>query len=295
MKRVITSVLSMVLLACAGGEPEVREQVATPGSEVQQPAAPDAQAPHAAADTPVAPPGAAPSPGQPASPQGRGEPPARTPVPTPPETAASPPAEPAPAAQDDGARVLRGAAAAYENIRSMQADFTMTVDNPLLRSRTTSRGALYQRRPDRILLRFTEPAGDVIVGDGTYFWIYYPSSDPQQVYRAPASQAGQGGVDLQAQFVGDPVARFNYTLHGQESVGGRQAHVLTMRPKGEADYESLKVWIDARDSLVRRFEITEHNAAVRRFDLENLRTNPTLGDDLFRFTPPSGARVVERN
>jgi outer membrane lipoprotein-sorting protein len=33
---------------------------------------------------------------------------------------------------------------------------------------------------------------------------------------------------------------------------------------------------------------------VRRFDLSNLRINPTLGDALFRFTPPAGVRVVER-
>jgi outer membrane lipoprotein carrier protein len=177
----------------------------------------------------------------------------------------------------------------------MQADFTMKVDNPLLRTSTTSRGTLYQRRPDRILLKFSEPEGDVIVGDGTYFWVYYPSVDAQQVMRAPAEQAGTGGVDLQAQFVGDPVQRFTYTLHGQETVDGRMAHVLTMVPKGDAGYDKLKVWVDTTDSLVRRFELTEENGAVRRFDLRNLRLNPNLSDALFQFTPPAGARVVQRN
>jgi outer membrane lipoprotein carrier protein len=171
----------------------------------------------------------------------------------------------------------------------------MTMNNPLLRTSTTSRGTLSQRQPDRILLKFTDPEGDIIVGDGTHFWIYYPSTDAKQAIRAPAAQAESGGVDLQAQFVGDPVSRFAYTPHGQESVGGRAAHVLTLRPKADAGYTSLKVWIDARDSLVRRFEITEENGTIRRFDLSNLRVNPTLSDALFRFTPPAGVRVVERN
>lgn len=292
MKLVTSPLLAVVLAACAGGEPEVREPVATPATEVQQPAA---AAPEMAPGSPVSSPGTPPV-ATPDAPPERAEQPRRS-EPAPPPAAATPARAPetGPGQQDEGARVLRAAAAVYENIRSMQADFTMFVENPLLRSKTTSRGTLYQRRPDRILLRFSEPAGDIIVGDGTYFWIYYPSSDPQQVFRAPASQAGQGGVDLQAQFVGDPVTRFDYTLHAQESVAGRPAHVLTLRPKSGADYASLKVWIDARDSLVRRFEITEHNSAVRRFDLDGLQTNVTLNDALFRFTPPAGVRVVERN
>jgi chaperone LolA len=214
------------------------------------------------------------------------------PAPAPPVAAPSPPS--AAPAQDDGARILRGAAAAYENIRSIQADFTMQLENPLLRTKTTSRGTLYQRRPDRILLKFTEPQGDVIVGDGTHFWVYYPSIDKAQVTRAAASAASAGGVDLQAQFLGDPAVRFRYTLHGQETVDNRTTHVLTMVPKEEAGYERLKVWVDERDSLVRRFELTEHNGTVRRFDLANLRVNPELNDALFRFTPPAGVRIVGR-
>ncbi len=229
--------------------------------------------------------------------------PVREGVTTPPPTSPAAPAgstaaaadTPVPAgAQDAGARAMRAAAAAYERLRSLRASFTMVVENPLLRRTTTSRGTLYQRSPDRIKLLFTDPAGDVIVGDGTYFWIYYPSVDSLQVMRAPAAQAGSGGVDLRAQFVGDPVERFRYTLHGTETVGGREATLLTLVPIADADYRQLRAWIDTQDFLARRFEITEHNGLVRRFDLERLEINPSLDDAIFRFAPPPGARIIER-
>jgi outer membrane lipoprotein carrier protein len=197
-----------------------------------------------------------------------------------------------PSAADEGAAVLRRASAAYENVRSLQAEFEMNFENPLLRQRLTSRGTIYQRQPDRLALRFTDPAGDLIVSDGQYFWIYYPSNNAQQVTRAPAAAAGQSAVNLQAQFVGNPVERFSHTLEGAESVGGRQAQVLTLVPRQRAEYRSLKVWIDNRDSLVRRFEITEHNGSVRRFDLQKMQVNPAIPDAVFRFTPPDGVRVV---
>lgn len=190
--------------------------------------------------------------------------------------------------------VLRLAAQAYADVASMQAEFTQRATNPLLGRTTTSEGTLFQRRPDRFLMRFTDPEGDRIVSDGTYIWVYYPSVDQDQVMRMSAGAGGAGAADLQAQFLGDPTRRFDATLVGQEAVGGRPAHVLMLRPRTDTGFESLKVWIDARDHLVRRFEITEHNDVSRRFELSGLRTGVSLPDELFHFSPPEGAHVVSR-
>jgi outer membrane lipoprotein carrier protein len=205
-----------------------------------------------------------------------------------------PPAPPAPAQAQSGpaASALKQAAAAYAGVRSMRADFVQRTDNPLLGRQTTSRGTVMQRQPDRFLMRFTEPAGDVIVSDGQYFWVYYPSADPKQVIRSRAGNAG--GLDLQAQFIGDPTTRFRFTDLGREEVSGRAARVVTLVPREPAGYRSLKVWIDERDHLVRRFELTNDNGVVQQFELSNLQINPALANDVFRFTPPSGARIIDR-
>jgi outer membrane lipoprotein carrier protein len=197
-------------------------------------------------------------------------------------------------AMQEGAAILKRASAAYTKIKSMRADFVQRRENPLLNSTNTSRGTLYQRRPDRFALKFSQPAGDVIVADGRYFWVYYPSADKRQVIRADAGAAGAGAVDLQSQFIGDPVKRFSHTYHGTEKQGGRTLHVLTLVPRQNAGYKSMKVWIDGGDALVRRFQITEQTGALVEFQLSNLSVNPALGDEIFRFTPPAGAQVIER-
>jgi outer membrane lipoprotein-sorting protein len=190
--------------------------------------------------------------------------------------------------------LLRRTASVYGNIRAMQAQFAMLTENPLLGSRVESRGTLFQRRPDRILLRFTQPAGDIVLADGRYFWIYYPSVDPNQVIRSPATEGAAGGVDLQAQFVGDPVTRFRHTARGREAVNGRDAAVVSLVPHEDLGYRQLDVWIDTQDHLVRKFRITEHNGITRLIELSDVELNPALTDDLFRFVPPAGVRVVER-
>ena len=197
-------------------------------------------------------------------------------------------------AVQDGAAILKRASTAYSRIKSMRAEFVQRRENPLLNSKMTSRGTLYQRRPDRFALKFSQPAGDVIVADGRYFWVYYPSADKRQVIRAAAAAAGASAVDLQSQFIGDPLKRFSHTYHGTEKQGGRTLHVLTLVPRQNAGYKSLKVWIDGGDALVRRFQITEQTGALVEFQLSNLTVNPALGDEIFRFTPPAGAQVIER-
>lgn len=188
-----------------------------------------------------------------------------------------------------GAAVLKKASAAYAKVTTLKANFTQKRENPLLGSTNNSRGTLYQKRPDRFLMKFSQPAGDMILSDGRYFWVYYPSADRKQVIRAPATQAAAGGVDLQAQFLGDPLTRFTHTYHGLEN----GLHVLTMVPRTNTGYKSLKVWIDAKDSLVRRFILIENNGVVVEIGLSGLVVNQPLGNDLFRFTPPADARIIE--
>jgi outer membrane lipoprotein-sorting protein len=304
-KKIVIMAAVLLCAACQRQEePAPPAQPAAPGAAApptQELPAPDtggaSGAPQAAAGPATAEPQAsAPSPGRPTRSGTTAAGAGRTPSPAtgskPQATNSSPAPEPtASASQDQGAAVLQRAATAYANLRALKADFVMQHSNPLLRQQTTSRGTLYQRRPDRIALRFTDPAGDVILSDGQFYWIYYPSVDAQQVIRCPAA-GGEQGVDLQAQFVGDPVQRFRYTLHGQESVGGRPAHVLTLEPREQAEYRTLKVWLDTRDSLARRFEITEHNSTVRRFELSDFAVNASIPDATFRFTPPPNARIV---
>ncbi|MGD8278355.1 MAG: outer membrane lipoprotein carrier protein LolA, partial [Gemmatimonadota bacterium] len=193
--------------------------------------------------------------------------------------------------QDSALALLRRTAARYASIRSMRATFSMETRNPLLRETVKSRGELFQRRPDRLLMRFTEPAGDVIVSDGQYIWVWYPSVDSTQVIRSAAGSVG-GTVDLLAQFVGDPTKRFSWSVGPTETIDGHAAAMYTLDPLGAEAYRQLVVWIDRDDALVRRFEVIEANGVERRVELLDVVLDADLPDSLFRFTPPPGVRVV---
>jgi outer membrane lipoprotein carrier protein len=195
-------------------------------------------------------------------------------------------------AGDEATRILLRAERAYDAVRTMRAEFVQDLTVPLLESTQRSRGTIYHRKPDRFLMRFSDPAGDVVVADGRYLWLYYPSNDPGQVMRTSMGQAGR--IDLQREFLSNPTERFDATVQGSEVVAGRPAKLLRLVPRTQAPYRSVRIWIDDQDALARRFEITESNDAVRIVELRNLQVNADLPDDLFAFTPPAGAQIFEQ-
>lgn len=203
------------------------------------------------------------------------------------------PGAPAQGGRQDPNEILRRVEQTAAGIRTLEADFTQSLRVPLLNTSQTSTGKLYQRKPDRFLMRFTEPAGDVMVADGRYFWIYYPSTDRTQVVRTSIAQGGEQ-ADFQKQFLSNATERFVATMNGQEAVDGRAAWSLTLVPKRESPYKVIRIWVDRQDYMVRRFEMTEENNSVRRVELRNLKVNEPISDALFTFTPPAGAHVFEQ-
>lgn len=188
--------------------------------------------------------------------------------------------------------ILLRAERAYESVRTLRADFVQDLTVPLLDDTQRSRGELFHRKPDLFLMRFSDPQGDVVVADGSYLWLYYPSTDPGQVIRTSMGQAGR--LDLQREFLSNPTEKFDATLEGAETVAGRPAQVLTLIPREPRGYSRVRIWIDDQDGLARRFEISEDNGNVRTVELRNLRVNVELSADLFRFTPPPGAEIFDQ-
>jgi outer membrane lipoprotein carrier protein len=191
---------------------------------------------------------------------------------------------------------LDRAVRAYKNVKTLRASFTQTITNPLLGATVKSAGEVVQRRPNHVSVRFTDPAGDRIVADGAWVWFYLPSSTPGQVVRAPIAKDGSGSPDLTAQFLDTPASRFDVTDLGREKVNGRPARVLSLvpRPGADAAFTKAVVWVDTADALIRQFELTEPSEIVRRVTITKLTLNPAIPASAFRFTPPSGTKVIDQ-
>lgn len=189
--------------------------------------------------------------------------------------------------------VLEKAAKAYQQSATLRSQFVQKIVIPALEREKEGRGVVYQKKPNYFMMKFDEPKGDIVVADGEYFWMYYPSAQPDQVVRT-AMQGTTEGATLGSQFLINPMERYVATYVERDTVGGRSSHLVSLVPKFEAPYSLVRVWIDARDYLVRKFEIHEVNETVRTLTLTDVEIGVDLPDRFFRFTPPPGVEVFTR-
>jgi outer membrane lipoprotein-sorting protein len=196
-----------------------------------------------------------------------------------------------PAAAQEGVAALEAAAARYGAATSVCADFVQVRAVPLLRQEVTQRGRLCSADPNLFAMRFTDPEGNVIVSDGTTQWIYRPSDNPGQVFRADVG-LDTGGQDFYRELLQNPTSKYDVTCASQEEVGGRATQRLCLRSRVAARDRPDAVWIDAATSVVLRIHFREDNGSERTITLSNVvfDTPPPAG--WFSFTPPSGAVII---
>ena len=198
------------------------------------------------------------------------------------------------AQQPDGQAVLEKAIRAYKDVNTVQATFTQRITNPMLGKTVEAKGEVVQDRPDKISIRFTDPAGDRIVADGTNLWIYLPSTAPGQVMKRRVSANAAGVPDVTAMFLEAPREKYTLADGGSAAVNGRQTSVLHLTARDRTlPFTKATVWVDAKDGLVRQFEITEPSGLVRRVTIDKLTVNPRIDAGTFQFEVPKGVRVVE--
>lgn len=189
--------------------------------------------------------------------------------------------------------VLNRAIAAYSQVRTLRATFAQSIRDPMLGDAVT-RGELMQQRPDKFVMRWTDPRGDMLMADGQWLWVYLPSSAPNQVVKSAMTGRPGTSPDIINEFLDRPRERFTIAYVRTEAVGGSPADVLSLTPRQRnLPYSRVLVWIDRRDGLAHQVEITEASGLVRRITMSGLQVNPALPAGTFTFRPPAGARVVD--
>jgi outer membrane lipoprotein carrier protein len=193
--------------------------------------------------------------------------------------------------QDPGALAQRADQALAE-LTTMRATFTQHVENPVLERTTVGRGILTYRAPARFRITYSDPAGDVVVNDATYVWIYLPSSQPGQVIRQLAAESG---VQNPLTFLRDLRGSYAPKAAQPDIVAGMTADRLSLAPLGtNTPYTYLEVWIDRASGLLRQVETRTAEGVTTRYTFETLEPNVQLAVSAFRFEVPSDVEIFDQ-
>ncbi|HXE58723.1 MAG TPA: outer membrane lipoprotein carrier protein LolA [Gemmatimonadales bacterium] len=198
-----------------------------------------------------------------------------------------------PAAAQDAMALMQRASRAYRGLGGVSARFEQVIDDPMVGT-FHSKGRLMQAG-SRFAMRFTDPAGEAIVVDGRYVWVYAPSTTPGQVIRTPLSRVPTYGPNVLGWILDRPRERYRAEYLRADVVGGRSTDVIALTPVDTTlPFERATVWLDRADALPRQVQIRERSGAIRTLTLSELDTTPKLPEEAFVFRVPDDVRVVEQ-
>lgn len=203
-------------------------------------------------------------------------------------------AGPVAAGAQDAEAIARRASTVYRSLSSIRATFHQVIEDRMIGPQE-SRGELVQSGSANLAMRFSEPRGDAIILDGTWAWIYTPSTTPGQVVRMAIPNDPVYGPNVLARILDRPAERYQVGWIRADTVEGRTADVLEFIPNtADPLFSRAVIWIDRQAGLPRRLELDELTGMRRTLTLTRLRVNSTVQRREFTFDVPPGVRVVER-
>jgi outer membrane lipoprotein carrier protein len=189
--------------------------------------------------------------------------------------------------------ILSAAERAYHATHSFRAEFTQTIENPMLGAPERSRGVMFLDPPDRFAMRFSTPPGDRIVADGQWLWLFTPSSVPGQVIREPIPSGGANTPNFFAQFVDRPLERYTATLLGKDTLDGTVVDVIRLLPRfNDQPFREATIAVARTNALLRRVGLVEESGQRRTLVLTAIQTDLPIPDEEFRFRVPRSVKVV---
>jgi outer membrane lipoprotein-sorting protein len=188
--------------------------------------------------------------------------------------------------------LLDRAARAMASARTLRSAFDQTLTNPDTRTVKTSHGEFTQQGASKFAFRFSDPAGDAIISDGSAIWVYLPSSARGQALKLPIAQGAQ--LDILAQLLTRPRETYKVAESPGEEMASRPVAVVVLTPKvPNAAFTRATLWLDREDAVVRQLEAVELSGLVRRIRFRDIRTDVELPKDALTFVVPPNVKVLD--
>ncbi len=170
--------------------------------------------------------------------------------------------------------------------RSGAADFTQTVLNKKGVRLQQSSGTMQFVRPGKFRWAYQKPYEQLIIGDGTRFWMYDVDLNQVTVKKLDAAL----GSSPAALLSGNNEIERGFEL---KEAGERDGlEWLEATPKSpDTSFEKIRMAFDAQSDLV-VMELRDNFGQNTVLRFSNMKRNPQLSPQLFTFTPPKGADVL---
>ncbi len=171
------------------------------------------------------------------------------------------------------------------DVVSLKADFTQSLFTADSETPQVSSGTLLIKRPGRFRWEYEQPALQLVICDGGRIWMY--DEDLEQVTVRPVDETLRGtpAMLLSGQ------ATLDDTFEILKSYSDGDLDWVDLKPRdGSPEFVSLSIAL--RQGILQRMELTDSLGQVTQVELDDIKVDAEVADDLFVFEPPPGVDVI---
>jgi outer membrane lipoprotein-sorting protein/predicted Fe-Mo cluster-binding NifX family protein len=150
-----------------------------------------------------------------------------------------------------------------------------------------------------------EMVGSLVVSDGEQFWLYNPTENTvvtgdadEMKDQSPASPVG--ATEMLQDVISEGLDALDLEVVGVEQVAGKDAWKVNFTPKAETTAQlqldgviNGTMWVDETLALPLKLTLDASDFGQGAAEVRSIETNTGLSADLFTFTPPADATIVD--
>jgi len=177
----------------------------------------------------------------------------------------------------------------YEATTDFVADFRQETEVKTLNRSLKAWGKLSFKRPGKMLWRYEEPKGQLVLADSKHLYFYQPEQN--QIIKSPLKNAFRSDIPLSFLLgIGNLKKDFNAILKRVED----NHHVLRLEPKGEpSGFNEVLLAVNKSSSDISWASIRDGAGNTTTIRFSNMRKGVGVKDSLFHLQIPDGVDVVE--
>ncbi len=175
---------------------------------------------------------------------------------------------------------------AVENLDAMQGTFRQEVEMTLMGETRNYSGRIYYMHPDLLRLEYDSPSGQLLICDGTSFWMYLTDGERPQAFKTPVGDEIGGFVSPATLKV--LVKHYDSRLEPEEDVEGVRCYQIVFTPGVDnltARFQTLSLWIGKDDLVSKRLSYHDMAGNQITYSFYDWIKLDTLPGELFSFTP----------
>src|SRR5437773_3433406 len=187
--------------------------------------------------------------------------------------------------------VIKRVQAQQKNTKTIEADFRQEKILALLAKPEISTGRFVFSKPDKVLWMYDAPKRvEMLISNGM-LTTYYPDLNKAEQIEVKRYQdrifkymGASGAIDELSSY-------FDFTF---TNTSNQPFFVLDLTPKSKGiakRVRHIRIWIDKKSYLTTKFEYTEGDGDMTRYEFTNVRVNQPIEQRRFTLNLPANVRV----